>query len=128
MFVMRGQIRFSTSHIIPVDSTGMYVNAVGIEQVHYLLEMLMELKVGHKYKTRGGWAAQVIWVSNNKLCHDLQMGELVVIHQPGTEKESSPIWHYADGRVFGPCGLTFGLKIPDYGCKVDHPTDLIEEL
>ena len=73
-------------------------------------------QVGHTYKVRGGWDAVVIW----KRPGMFNLTTYYAIHRPGSEEESVPISHGADGAAL----TTFSVNMPPaYG---GHPADLTD--
>ena len=91
----------------------------------------MILKVGQRYKTRGGWPAVVIWAKAEVIGLGVSCGgtKFYVIHKPGTCDESPAMIHDFTGKGVGSAELfMIGYPVPTYGLNYDHPADLIEEL
>ncbi len=79
-----------------------------------------ELKVRKTYKTRGGWDALVIWQPFQSPW-SIDTG-YYAIHKPGTQGESTPMWHQGNGRV---ADCVFGVNVaPHYK---GHPADIVKE-
>lgn len=125
------------------------VNAANVSMVGEGLpgRQPLQLKVGHSYKTRGGWKALVIW--ERKIVSAVELhpstGERLssnfyVIHNPdnpdyyGVDSErrlksqTGPIVHESNGEAVNTVALSIGAQLPTYGIKLGHPADIIEEL
>ena len=66
---------------------------------------------GEEILTVGGWKAEVIWVKDDGF---------YVIHRPGEEDESVPIWHHNDGTAHS----IFSVSDPPR-FNQPHPADLV---
>jgi len=72
------------------------------------------MNVGDKVKTRGGWEAVVIWIPYN-----VMNGGFFVVHKPGEEHESVPVYHDCFGKAYPYFAVN---EPPSYGL---HPSDII---
>ena len=70
----------------------------------------MKLTKGTILKARGGWDAEVVWISNS--------AGFYVVHKQGEHQESPPIWHSYDGIA----GIMLGVNEPP--SFNGHPADL----
>ena len=74
----------------------------------------LKFLIGHSYRARGGWRAQVIWRNSGH-------GHLTVVHKPGHKDDERIIGHDAKGKAYS----TLSVHAPPI-YKVGHPADLIE--
>ena len=77
-----------------------------------------KFSIGQTWKTRGGWPAQIIWVTYSE--NSINWTACYAIHQPKTNEESFPIAHSNGGRA------QVGFSVSEPPSYNQHPADLME--
>jgi len=104
---------------------------------------MKNLEVGKTYKTKGGWDVLVIFQRHKKLsdkfgCRLLTADPIFfAIHKPGTEEESTPIFHDANGitniavydynNEFGGSGSNFPLSCGENPANIFVDREVVSE-
>jgi hypothetical protein len=91
--------------------------------------VLKNLQVGKDYRARGGWKVRIVWkrTQTSEYLRDIpEMDLFLCIHRPGSDEESRPCWHIADGEYRGMEGkVILGYEDPDKSFLFERPADII---
>ena len=74
----------------------------------------VKLTVGTRLQAKGGWNAEVVWVSPSTYTPGFY-----AVHKPWSDDRSHPVWHWGDGTAHSVLAV---LEPPTY--YDGHPADL----